>query len=62
MVILHPVYPVAQVAGEDDAEQLEHPEAEDGSRDVAKVVHEDVLHGGEAALGVEVRAVLGAGA
>ena len=60
MVILHPVYPVAQVAGEDDAEQLEHPEAEDGRRDVAEVVHEDVLHGGEAALGVEVRAVLGA--
>ena len=49
LVVLHPVDPISEVAGEEDPRELHYAEPQHPGRHVAEVIHEDVLHDGEAA-------------
>ena len=61
LVVLHPVDPISEVAGEEDPRELQHAEPQHAGRHVAEVIHEDVLHDGEAARVEDVLAVGSAG-
>ena len=61
LVVLHPVDPVREVAGEEDGRQLYHAQPEDGGRHVAEVINEDVLHDGQAASAEDGRTLREAG-
>ena len=61
LVVLHPVDPVREVAGEEDGRQLHHAQPEDGGRHVAEVINEDVLHHGQTASAEDGRTLREAG-
>ena len=61
MIILHPVNPIREIAGEEDGCELHHAEPEDPGGHVAEIVDKDVLHDGETAPGEGLVTVLGAG-